>query len=306
MHVAILIVGFKNPQDIMRCLGALEASRHTNFEVVICENGGAEAYAALLAALPRRLPDGQPVRAVMAPHNLGYAGGVNTCLREAPNADAWWVLNPDTQPQPDALAHLLSRLERGDCDLAGGTILFPNGKVESHGGRWHSWLARAESVGYGSQLNELIDPVAAEHGLSYFSGASMLLNRRFLETTGPMDDSYFLYCEEIEWCLRGISKGMRLGFAPNAHVVHLQGTTTGSVEDIRQRPRMPVYLDERNKILVTRDRFPTKLPIAAAAAIALMILRFGRRRAWRQLGYGLQGWAAGMANRRGPPSWLKV
>jgi hypothetical protein len=50
MHVAVAIVGFRNEGDIVRCLGALEASTHRDFEIVICENGGPEAYARLTAA----------------------------------------------------------------------------------------------------------------------------------------------------------------------------------------------------------------------------------------------------------------
>ena len=306
MHVSISIVGFKNPHDIARCFTALETLSYADFEIIICENGGAEAYRHLLSVIPPALAGGQLVRAVAAQQNLGYAHGVNTCIGETPLADAWWVLNPDTEPHPDALTHLVARIQRGDCDAAGGTILFSDGTVESYGGRWHPWLARAESIGYGSLPDQIPARMASGEALSYISGASLLISRRFLETTGPMNDDYFLYCEDVEWCLRGLSVGMRLGLAPAARVIHHQGTTTGSGPDIRKRPRMPVFLDERNKILVTRDRFPTKLPIAATSAAILILLRFGRQRAWKQLGYGLQGWAAGIMNRRGRPHWLDV
>ena len=96
MRVAVAIVGFRNREDILRCLRALSRSTYANFEVAICENGGREAFADLIAVLPTNLPDGQPVRAVEAGGNLGYAGGVNVCLAETPGADAWWILNPDT------------------------------------------------------------------------------------------------------------------------------------------------------------------------------------------------------------------
>jgi hypothetical protein len=97
---------------------------------------------------------------------------------------------------------------------------------------------------------------------------------------------------------------MKLGVAPDARVLHHQGTSTGSVSDITRRARMPVYLDERNKMLLTRDLFPMLMPVAAAAAFILLFLRFARRGAWRQLGYGLRGWWAGLRNERGKPSWV--
>jgi N-acetylglucosaminyl-diphospho-decaprenol L-rhamnosyltransferase len=75
---------------------------------------------------------------------------------------------------------------------------------------------------------------------------------------------------------------------------------------VKGRSRQSVYLDERNKLLVTRDLFASRLPIAAAASFALIFLRFARRGAWKQVGYALQGWLAGLANRRGPPDWVEV
>lgn len=305
MHVAVCIVGFRNPDDIVRCLGALGQSTHADFEVIICENGGEAAFRGLADVLPAALPGGQAVRAVLAGGNLGYAGGVNVCIHETPAADAWWVLNPDTQPEAQAMALQVERLSRGDCEAVGSTIYLEDGRVQSHGGRWRPWLARAESIGHGSPLSTLPDPAVIEREQNYLNGASMMMGRRFLEVVGPMREEYFLYCEEVEWCLHGVQLGMRLGFAPGARVLHYAGTTTGSYDDITKRPRTPVYLNERNKMLTTRDRFPERLPLAALASLALIFMRFGRRGAWKQVGYGVSGWAAGLANKRGVPVWFK-
>src|SRR5829696_7856814 len=103
MHVAVVIVGFRNAEDVRGCLGALANSAYRHFEVVICENGGDQAFADLKDVVRATLQHGQSVRAVMAPGNVGYAGGVNIGIREAPDADAFWVLNPDTAPEPEAL-----------------------------------------------------------------------------------------------------------------------------------------------------------------------------------------------------------
>ena len=88
MHVAVCIVTFRNVDYIVVCLNALARSTYADFEVVICENGGPEAFERMAAAIPAKLPGGQPVRAVLSAGNLGYAAGVNRCLREAPDADA--------------------------------------------------------------------------------------------------------------------------------------------------------------------------------------------------------------------------
>lgn len=306
MHVAIAIVGFRNAEDVLRCLAALGQSAHTDFEVIICENGGEVACKDLSAAIPALLPGGQKVAVVCPGVNLGFAGGVNVCLEATPSADAWWVLNPDTEAHPDALALKVKRLGVGDCDAVGCTLYRPGGRVQSVGGRWMPWLARAESMGLGSSLSDAVDPAAVECAQSYLNGAAMLVGRQFVERTGPMREDYFLYCEEVEWCLRARARGLRLGFAPGALVLHTQGTTTGAGEAITDRPRLPVYLGARNTMLLTRDCFPLRLPVAAGAAALQLVLRYGRHGAWRQLGYALSGLVAGLWNERDAPDWMRV
>jgi N-acetylglucosaminyl-diphospho-decaprenol L-rhamnosyltransferase len=202
------------------------------------------------------------------------------------------------------MAALVQRLRAGDCDAVGGVVYFPDGRVESYGGHWGGWLASPRSIGYGAPLDAPVDAAAVERRLSYVSGASMMVGRRFLETVGPLREDYFLYCEEVEWFLRAAGLGMRLGFAPQARVMHEQGATTGSVPLLRERPRTPVYLDTRNKVLVTRDRFPGRLAVAVVAIGAIAALKCIKHGAWRQLAYALDGWRAGLLNERGAPAWL--
>jgi GT2 family glycosyltransferase len=147
-------------------------------------------------------------------------------------------------------------------------------------------------------------PLRADDRVDYLSGASMLVGRRFVEVAGPMREDYLLYGEEVEWCLRARALGLKLGVAADAHVMHRQGTTTGSVSAVSRRGRMAVYLDERNKLLITRDRFPGLVPVTAIGALAMIFLRFARRGAWRQLAYALDGWRHGLANERGRPDWI--
>jgi len=304
MHVSVGIVGFRNVDDVVRCVRAVETSTHGDFDVVICENGGVESHTALTEALPATLNGGQSVRIVRASGNIGFPGGVNVCIDEAPDADAWWVLNPDTEPHPEAMGNLVERLSGSDCDAVGGVLLHDDGTVQAYGGFWQSWTARATSLGYGAPASAVPDRAHIEARQNYLVGASMMINRRFRDAVGPMRADYFIYCEESEWCLRALARGMKLGFEPEASVVHHHGTTTGSAREVRQRPRLPIYLEERNRLLLTRDCFPGRLPIAAAAALVLIFARFARRGAWRQVAYGLDGWYDGIRDRRGPPPFL--
>jgi len=304
VHVAVVVVGFRNPEDVTRCVAALDLSTHKTFEIVVVENGGPEAFAELQRRLPRQLTGGQAVRVLLADGNLGYGGGVNVGLAATPDADAVWVLNPDTEAEPEAMAQYVRRLDAGDCDAVGGPIYLPGGLVQSYGGRWRLPFARAVSIGFGGNVDGPVDAALVEREQNYLNGASMFLGRRFLHEVGPMEEAYFLYCEEVEWFLRPAARRMRLGFADGARVLHHAGTTTGSYEGMRSRPKTPIYLAERNRLLLTRDCAPVWLPVAALAALAQIVVRFGRHRAWAQIGYGLSGWLAGLAGQRGVPGWL--
>ncbi|MBA4040223.1 MAG: glycosyltransferase family 2 protein [Sphingobium sp.] len=305
MRVAVTIVAFRNHDDIARCLQALSISTHANFEVVIVENGGSAAFAALQARTLPALPGGQPVRLVEAPGNVGFAAGQNLAMDHSADADAWWILNPDTKPSPGALAALVARLVRGDCDAVGGVLHFENRKIQGLGGAWQPWLARAVSIGNGTSLDEPIDGAAVEARMNYILGASALVGRPFIAKAGRMRDDYFLYAEEVEWFLRGVQNGARLGFAPNALVMHDVGTSTGMGHRERDRPKMPIYLDTRNRVLATRDRYPGRLPVVAAATLLFTLYRFARKGAWRQMGYAADGWVAGIRNQRGLPPWMR-
>jgi GT2 family glycosyltransferase len=304
MHVAVAIVGYRNPDDIVHCLGALGTSTYDDYEVIICENGGPHAFATLAAALPLALPGGQPVRAVLAPANIGYGAGVNRCISETSNADAWWVLNPDTRPESNAMAALVERLAHGDCHAVGGTLIKSDGRVQSRGGRWQPLLARAVSIGFGTPADQSVDVASIERSQNYLSGASMLVGRRFFQAVGPMREDYFLYCEEVEWFLRGRTRGMRLGFAPDALVYHQHGSTTGSGEVLSKMGPLPIYLNTRNQILLTRDNYHSHLPLSALAALVVLSVKCLRGRAWRQFGYGVRGWLAGLRDERRAPAWL--
>lgn len=302
--VVICIVAFRNPADILACLDALSVQTFQEFAVVICENGSPEDFSALQDAVPIRLAGGQPVTVINDPDNPGYAGGVNRCIAAAGPVDAYWVLNPDTEPHPDALGALVERLEQGDVDAAGGVMTLPDGRISNCGARWNRLLAYSTSIGRGFALSQVPSAAVVERRLSFICGGSLLCSRRFIERAGLMREDYFLYGEEVEWCLRARRRGLRLGYSAGAVVLHHQGSSTGSGKDFGERGRLPIYCDERNRILTLRDTTPWLLPLAIWGALATIVLRYGKRRAWAQLRIAVRAWADGVHNRRGKPSWL--
>ena len=305
MDVAVVIVSYKSTADILNCLDALFRSTYERFRVVICENGGPDAFAALRQALRERAYGPGRIDLHLAEGNLGFAGGVNLGLAKAGPADAYWILNPDTEPYPDTLASLVHRLQQGDCDAVGHDILLLAGHLANRGGgRWLPLTAQAISIDHGRPREPRPTPETVQARMNYIIGASMLVTQRFVTVAGPMREDYFLYCEEVDWCLRAQTYGLKLGYDPNAVVLHMHGTSTGGGGPLRERSRLSIYLIERNRLLLTRDLYPNVLPVAAVMALAHLTLKFAKGRAWAQLGYAVDGWRAGMRNERGPPKWV--
>ena len=304
MTVAVCITSYRCPDAIAACVAALEVSTYDDFCLVICENGGMAAAQALAERLPAVLRGGQPVLVIDAGGNTGFAGGTNLAISASPHASALWLLNPDTVPAPEALAALKRRLDEGNVDAVGGVVHFADGRIQGVGGRWQGIIGRIVSLGHGRQLGSFQDQAAVERRQNFLIGASLLVSRRFLQIAGPMREDYFLYCEEVEWALRAVRRGLRLGHAPDALVRHDEGTTTGSGGGRSQQKRLPVYLNQRNRVHLIRDTRPALLPLAVPAMLAQIAMSYVRIGAWSQAGYALHGLMAGLSGERGLPGWL--
>lgn len=322
MKTAIAIVGYRNTEDVTTCLQALTQSTAPDFSVHICENGGHAAGEALVDALAdladpdpaapespaliwsgRMREGGQPVRVSCDGSNGGYAGGVNRCIEDAralPGWDALWVLNPDTQPAPEALAAMHRHLASGPYGIVGCRLVLKNtGRVQLYGGRWRPTIARGFNIGLHAPADATPDIAAVEAEMTYVNGASMLVSRAFIDDIGPMDERYFLYNEEVDWCHR--RGAHRLGYAHEAVVTHAHGSTIGSNTVKRQRSPLAVYLEERNKLLFSRRFYGARYPLIVLVTLALtaQYLRYG---AVRNFFVALQGWLAGVRGEEGPPA----
>lgn len=326
--VVISIVGFRNAGDVEDCLTAVTNLTYRNYIVSICENGGSDAFQLLVARLHGLVsPDtmkngardvrveriwsgtlksgGQRVHVLQAMTNLGFAGGVNvtlTQLADNPEWDAIWLLNPDAQPDPGALSALSQRARETGAFIVGGRLVHSDtGRIQLYGGRWRKLIARGYNIGLGSPKDAPVDTSKIENEMNYVNGAAMFVRRAFVDKFGLMDEEYFLYCEEIDWCLRMEKKYLR--YAHDCIVYHRHGTTIGSNADPKRRSDLSIYLSERNKLLLSRRYFSRIYPIIVITTL-LMLLQFVAKGASERLGIGFRGWLAGLRGERGAPIFL--
>lgn len=229
-HLGVIIVSFNSGDVLPSCLESLLAATGVALSIVIVDNassddtlGRIEAWAAgedggvppsdsvvpfPKAARPIAL-DGSPhasghdVRLIRGPRNLGYAGGVNEGLRALLPLDAldrFWILNPDSVI-PDGTARAFA-MHPGGFSLLGGRVLYHDNSnaIQIDGGTIR-WLT-GTTHNVNQFKNAARSPMPTGEDLDFITGASMVASRAFVEQVGMMEESYFLYYEEVDWALR--------------------------------------------------------------------------------------------------------
>lgn len=198
--------------------------------------------------------------------NLGFAGANNVGILialAAGDVDYVWLLNNDTVVKPRALSAMIERMKAvPEAGMCGSTILYHDDpqKIQSLGGaRYLKWTGVGVQLGANEKwpLDKRAESVEKE--MSYVSGASMLVSKNFLETVGLMEESYFLYFEEIDWAQRTAGR-FKLTYAPNSIVYHKEGSTIGSSRSGRTRSPKSFYWLTRSRLRFTSKYFPEAIP----------------------------------------------
>jgi GT2 family glycosyltransferase len=215
--------------------------------------------------------------------NLGFAGGCNVGIRYAtrqPDCAYVWLLNNDTVVDPAALSALVRRLRSqpsaGQCGSRLVDYHDP-AVVQTLGGeQYNKWLGHIRPIGAGRGTPAAVDPAWVEGRMSYVSGASLCVTRAFVERTGLLDESYFLYYEELDWTARARGR-FTLAYADDSVVYHKGGASTGCDRSGARRNASGDFFVLRNRLRFTRRHAPEALPTVLLGMGAAVINRMRRR-----------------------------
>jgi GT2 family glycosyltransferase len=288
--VLAAVINWNGWRDTVICLRSMFALVGPPVNVVVCDNastdgsfahllewlcgeaGGRMESRALVGELAQlvivRGSFGAAVKGVYLlalPENHGYAGGANRCIswgRAALGARDFWVLNNDIKVHPDALAALVSvTTSMPGIGLCGSVLMDWDDpqRVQAIGGNYCRWIAS------GSHFTQLPSGAAGAGKdflpLDYPVGASLFITHSYLEAVGLMDETYFLYYEEIDWAQRGRSHGFTPGVALRSLVQHREGASTGSHGGVRKKSLLSERYGVVNRLRVTRKFWPSCLPL---------------------------------------------
>lgn len=215
--VVVVIVTYNSEACIDTLLDSLADSPNTS--IVVVDNGSSDSTVELVEVRT----DVHLVRST----NDGYAAGVNRGVAAEPGADAYLVLNPDLVVSPGLIEGLVKALDDDVVGIAVPRVLGPDGRRQDSLRREPSLLRAAglnwTGIGLFSEYVSGDDQYRMPRDADWALGAAMLIRRACLDSVGMWDESFFLYSEETDFCLRARDAGWSTRYVPEALVTHHGG-----------------------------------------------------------------------------------
>lgn len=276
--LSVIVVNYNAGPLLLDCVRSVLAS-DIAVEVCVSDNGSTDDS---LEHLCSHLGEDPRVRVTRNAGNLGFAGANNRVLGFA-RAPFVLFLNPDCVVPPKVLGRMLSFMAATpEAGLAGCTIRNPDGseQIASRRAIPDPWIGLVRllclewlwpSLVKGKRLDRTDEPMpSGPVAVEALSGAFMLVRRAALDRVGPLDEGYFLHCEDLDWFVRFARAGWQIYLIPDVHVVHHKGACSAG------RPIWVEWHKHRGMIRFFRkfqyDAYP--LPLSLMVIIGIWI-RFG-------------------------------
>jgi GT2 family glycosyltransferase len=258
----IVIVNYRTAELAMDCLRAL-SSQKTDLgggRVLVIDNDSGDGSVDYLNSAIERENWLDWAGVMPLDHNGGFAfgnnAGIRVALSSANHVDYVMLLNPDTVARPNAVKSLIEFMDaHPKVGIAGSLLENTEGGVECSAHCMHSPLSELESGARLGFLSRLLyryrvspPPSGEAHSCDWVSGASMMVRRAAIERVGQMDDGYFLYFEEVDFCWRIKRAGWEIWYVPQSRVMHLEGASTGIRVNAKRRAKY--WYDSRRRFFV--------------------------------------------------------
>ncbi len=237
--VITVILNTNKREDTLACLASLKENTYANHKIIVLDNASTDGSPEAIRA---QYPE---VQLIGLTQNLGYAGNNNVGIQAALAQGADWVfvLNEDTILAPNCIAELVAT---GECDAKIGIvgpmvyhfdepelIQSAGGQMDQHFNIWHRGQNQKDEGQF-----------ANADTLAWISGCAILLRRQVIEQVGMLDERFFYYWEETEWCLRTRKAGWQVVHVPQAKLWH-----KGVQRDYQPKPSV-TYYSTRNRLLM--------------------------------------------------------
>lgn len=227
IRLSIIIVSFNARADLVNCLLSLRknppAATH---EILVVDNASTDGSVEAALKIPG-------VRVVTLERNRGFAAANNAGIREG-RGDLLLLLNSDTLVPPGALDSLMARLEATpEAAIAGPRLVDGDGHPELSFGRMISplneWRQKRRTPAW------IAAATGREQFVDWVSGACLLVHRADAERAGLLDERFFLYTEDVDFCHAVRKLGRKVLFTPVSTITHLRGRSRASQPEASRR-----------------------------------------------------------------------
>lgn len=246
-ELSVVVVNYNTFHLLKCCLINLQEICIPAKEILVVDNASTDGSREWLQTLRD-----ERIRCILSSKNLGFARGCNLGIRQA-TGEFILLLNTDAFPRPGAIETLVAYLEQhSDVGIVGPQLLYPNGRWQRSSGRIPSpCSAFLDALGVTS-LEHIIAaalwPLTGRwwrpYEVEYVDGACMLIRRIVIEQIGGLDERFFLFVEDAEYCARARAHGWKVVYLPQSHVVHLRGGSSAQ-KNYEHAIRMRVYSEKR-------------------------------------------------------------
>lgn len=303
MKLFVAVVNYKRADLTIDCLASAVAQArelcrtHGATVIGVCENGSGDGSDAAIRSAIEVHGWHDVVRYTAIHPNLGFTGGNNAIIEPAireHDPDYVLLLNNDTVLREGALRLLLEFLEeRPEVGIAGSRLEDPDGTPQRSTFRFNTVLSEIE---HGLQLGVVSrvlsrwvvapPPPAAACRTDWVPGASMLIRREVLRTVGLLDEKFYTYFDDIDYCWNAARAGWSTWYVPQSRIVHLVGQTTGvTAREERPKRRAGYWYAARRRYLVKNYGAwrAVLIDLATLISTAMGVLKYrvqGRRSPW--------------------------
>ncbi|MCM8731668.1 glycosyltransferase family 2 protein [Hephaestia sp. GCM10023244] len=291
-RMLVSIVNYCTGTLAVECLASLAAEVATmpGLRAIVVDNASGDDSCTRIAAAIAANRWGDWAELICAPINGGFAYGNNLAIKAARNRadppDLIWLLNPDTRVMPGAATILAAFMrDHPAAGIAGSGLLNENNVPWPYAFRFPSILAEIERgmrLGIVTGLlrnHQLLRPMnGAATPVDWVSGSSMVIRAAIIDAIGMMDEAYFLYFEETDFCRLARGSGWECWYVPQAQVMHLAGQSTGLHDDQPTIGRVPPYwFDSRRRYFVKNHGRLYAIGADMAWIVSYLLWRVHRR-----------------------------
>lgn len=246
-EISTIIVNYNTRQLLRNCLASILTGESRKIEVIVVDNHSSDSSATMVRT---EFPD---VQLIENSRNLGFAKANNQAIRQA-SGKYVLLLNSDTVVQQEAIGTMAEYMDsEPDAGAVACRLLDANGAIQAsigrqsgpglmrqilrlsgisrliRGERMRRFLRRYLGFAIGSTVRSYLDPYVTNTALEVesISGACLMLRRQAIDQVGLLDENFFMYLEDLDYCLRLRNAGWKLYYLPTVQIVHLIGQSSG-------------------------------------------------------------------------------